>query len=54
MFGPVRGWWPACAPLRMKGGTEFRFVTCDIHEALARARASAGARTMHVFSRRRS
>jgi dihydrofolate reductase len=30
------------APLRMKGGTEFRFVTEGIHAALEQARAAAG------------
>jgi dihydrofolate reductase len=30
------------APIRMAGGTEFRFVTAGIHEALAQARAAAG------------
>ena len=30
------------APIRMKGGTEFRFVTEGIHSALEQARAAAG------------
>jgi dihydrofolate reductase len=30
------------APLRMKGGTEFRFVTAGIHAALEQARTAAG------------
>jgi len=30
------------APIPMKGGTEFRFVTDGIHSALAQARAAAG------------
>lgn len=30
------------APLRMEGGTEFRFVTDGIHSALEQARAAAG------------
>jgi dihydrofolate reductase len=29
-------------PLKMKGGTEFRFVTGGIHEALTQARSAAG------------
>ncbi|MFI5231617.1 MAG: dihydrofolate reductase family protein [Gemmatimonadales bacterium] len=52
-----RGWWGeeppyhtqvfvlthhARPPLRMKGGTEFHFVTDGIHVALERARAAAG------------
>jgi len=52
-----KGWWGAeppyrtpvfvlthypRAPLRMAGGTEFRFVTDGIHAALVRARAAAG------------
>ena len=32
----------ARAPLRMAGGTEFRFVTDGIHAALEQARAAAG------------
>src|SRR5438874_1581498 len=32
------------APLKMKGGTEFRFVTDGIHAALEEARAAAGGR----------
>ena len=53
-----KGWWGeeppyhtlvfvlthhARSPLRMKGGTEFRFVTNGIHAALEQARAAAGA-----------
>jgi dihydrofolate reductase len=34
----------ARAPLRMAGGTEFRFVTEGIHAALERARDAAGGR----------
>ena len=52
-----RGWWGdeppyhtpvfvlthhARAPLPMKGGTEFRFVTGGIHDALEQAKAAAG------------
>ena len=52
-----KGWWGdeppyhvptfvlthhARAPLRMKGGTEFRFVTGGIHAALEQAREAAG------------
>jgi dihydrofolate reductase len=36
------------APLAMAGGTEFRFVTGGIHEALARARDAAGDRDIRV------
>src|SRR2546423_10103410 len=36
------------APLRMKGGTEFRFVTGGIHAALEQARAAAGARDVRL------
>src|SRR5689334_15269440 len=35
-------------PLRMKGGTEFRFVTEGIHSALEQARAAAGDRDIRV------
>ncbi|SCK31431.1 Dihydrofolate reductase [Variovorax sp. HW608] len=35
-------------PLAMKGGTEFRFVTEGIHEALAQAKAAAGGRDVRV------
>jgi dihydrofolate reductase len=35
-------------PLRMAGGTEFRFVTDGIHSALDQARAAAGARDVRV------
>jgi dihydrofolate reductase len=38
----------ARAPLRMKGGTEFRFVTEGIHAALEQARAAAGERDVRV------
>jgi len=38
----------ARAPLRMKGGTEFRFVTDGIHSALEQARAVAGERDIRV------
>ena len=64
MFGPVRGpWWGdeppyhtlvfvlthhARAPLRMAGGTEFRFVTEGIEAALAQARAAAGGQDVRV------
>ncbi|MGJ7511827.1 dihydrofolate reductase family protein [Variovorax sp. GT1P44] len=52
-----KGWWGdeppyhtpvfvlthhARAPLAMAGGTEFRFITAGIHEALAQAKAAAG------------
>jgi dihydrofolate reductase len=52
-----KGWWGdeppyhvpafvlthhARAPISMKGGTEFRFVTDGIHSALAQAKAAAG------------
>src|SRR3954468_20888737 len=58
-----KGWWGdeppyhvpafvlthhARAPLRMKGGTEFRFVTDGIHSALEQARAAAGDRDIRV------
>ena len=58
-----KGWWgdeppyhvPAFvlthhrrAPLTMKGGTEFRFVTDGIHAALAQARAAAGGKDVRV------
>src|SRR3989475_5038275 len=36
------------APLRMAGGTEFRFVTEGIHAALEQARAAAGGRDVRV------
>jgi dihydrofolate reductase len=32
----------------MKGGTEFRFVTGGIHDALAQAKAAAGARNVRL------
>ena len=35
-------------PLRMAGGTEFRFVTDGIHVALEQARAAAGGRDVRV------
>ena len=58
-----KGWWGeeppyhtpvfvlthhARAPLSMKGGTEFRFVTGGIHAALGEARAAAGGRDVRV------
>jgi len=58
-----KGWWGeeppyhtpvfvlthhARASLRMKGGTEFRFVTGGIHAALGEARAAAGGRDVRV------
>jgi dihydrofolate reductase len=58
-----RGWWGdeppyhtpvfvlthhSRPPLRMAGGTEFRFVTDGIHAALAQARAAAGDRDIRV------
>ena len=58
-----KGWWGdeppyhtpvfvlthhARAPLRMAGGTEFRFVTEGIHAALERARAAAGDRDIRL------
>ena len=58
-----RGWWGeeppyhvptfvlthhARAPLEMKGGTTFHFVTDGIHAALERARAAAGDRDVRV------
>jgi dihydrofolate reductase len=58
-----RGWWgdepPYHTPvfvlthharpvLRMKGGTEFHFVTDGIHAALERAKAAAGGRDVRV------
>jgi dihydrofolate reductase len=58
-----KGWWGdeppyhtpvfvlthhARAPLRMKGGTEFRFVTEGIHAALEQARAAAGGLDVRV------
>src|SRR2546422_6949974 len=36
------------APIKMKGGTEFRFVTDGIHAALEQARAAAGGRDIRV------
>ncbi|HZW25786.1 MAG TPA: dihydrofolate reductase family protein [Gallionella sp.] len=36
------------APLRMKGGTEFRFVTEGIHAALEQAKAAAGGRDVRL------
>lgn len=36
------------APLRMKGGTEFRFVTEGIHAALQQARAAAAGRDVRL------
>ena len=35
-------------PLAMKGGTEFRFVTGGIHDALAQAKAAAGGRDVRL------
>ena len=58
-----RGWWGeeppyhtpvfvlthhARAPLKMKGGTEFRFVTDGIHAALEQARAAAAGRDVRL------
>jgi dihydrofolate reductase len=58
-----RGWWGeeppyhvptfvlthhARAPLTMKGGTVFHFVTDGIHAALDRARAAAGGRDVRI------
>jgi dihydrofolate reductase len=58
-----KGWWGeeppyhvpvfvlthhARAPLTMKGGTVFHFVTDGIHAALDRARAAAGARDVRI------
>ena len=58
-----KGWWGeeppyrvpvfvlthyARAPLAMKGGTEFRFVTDGIHAALAQAKAAAGGRDVRL------
>jgi dihydrofolate reductase len=36
------------APLRMKGGTEFRFVTDGVHAALEQAQAAAGGRDVRL------
>jgi dihydrofolate reductase len=36
------------APIRMKGGTEFRFVTDGIHSALEQAKAAAGLRDIRL------
>ena len=36
------------APIRMKGGTEFRFITDGIHSALQQARAAAGGRDIRI------
>src|SRR5258706_3384367 len=36
------------APLRMKGATEFRFVTDGIHAALEQAKAAAGGRDLRL------
>jgi len=38
----------ARAPIKMKGGTEFRFVTDGIHAALKQARAAAGERDIRI------
>ena len=58
-----KGWWGdepvyhcpvfvlthhARAPLEMKGGTTFHFVTGGIHEALERAQSAAGARDVRI------
>jgi dihydrofolate reductase len=58
-----KGWWGeeppyhvptfvlthhARAPLPMKGGTEFRFVTDGIHSALEQAKAAAGGRDVRI------
>jgi len=58
-----KGWWGeeppyhvpvfvlthhARAPITMKGGTTFHFVTGGIHEALSRAREAAGARDIRI------
>ena len=58
-----KGWWGeeppyhvpvfvlthhARGPLKMKGGTEFRFVTQGIHEALKMAMAAAGGRDVRL------
>jgi len=58
-----KGWWGeeppyhvpvfvlthhARAPLKMAGGTEFRFVTAGIHAALEQARAAAGGRDVRL------
>lgn len=58
-----KGWWGdeppyhtpvfvlthhARAPIQMKGGTEFRFVTDGIHSALEQARAAAGGRDIRL------
>ena len=58
-----KGWWGdeppyhvsvfvlthhARAPLRMAGGTEFRFVTEGIHAALEQAKAAAGGKDIRV------
>ena len=58
-----KGWWGdeppyhvpvfvlthhAREPLRMAGGTEFRFVTDGIHSALEQAKAAAGGRDVRV------
>lgn len=36
------------APLAMKGGTEFRFITGGVHEALEQARQAAGSRDIRI------
>jgi dihydrofolate reductase len=58
-----RGWWGeeppyhvpvfvlthhARAPLAMQGGTEFRFITGGIHDALSQARKAAGGRDVRL------
>ena len=58
-----KGWWGddppyhtpvfvlthhARAPIPMKGGTEFRFVTGGIHDALAQAKAAAGGKDIRL------
>ncbi len=58
-----KGWWGdnppyhvpvfvlthhARAPIEMEGGTTFHFITDGIHEALAKARAAAGAKDVRI------
>lgn len=58
-----KGWWGdeppyhvpvfvlthhARAPIEMKGGTTFHFVTTGLHDALAQARAAAGGRDVRL------
>ncbi|HET9513721.1 MAG TPA: dihydrofolate reductase family protein, partial [Gemmatimonadales bacterium] len=45
VFVLTHHWRP---PLRMEGGTEFRFITGGIHDALREARAAAGGKDIRL------